>query len=383
MTVRPCLTARISGPLAFRMRCARSLKSRICWPFPWQTGTAANALALASLVPPYGAVYCHREAHINVDECGAPELYTGGAKLVPLAGEGAKIAPHDLAAAAQGHGVVHHVQPAAVSITQATEAGCVYSPDEVAAVAETARSKRLRLHMDGARFANAVAALDVAPAEITWQAGVEVLSFGATKNGCLAAEAVVFFQPELAETFAFHRKRAGHLFSKGRVLSAQLEAYLADDLWLENARHANAMARRLGGGLRPFPVAACGRRSRPTRSSPSCRPQWWRRCRGPAFSSSTASSGLVCSASSVPGTPDSRMSRLSSRLPRPLAGGLRLPACESPRLDQNPFKTLNPARPRARDSGVSCSKVKAATCVCRSDVTSVRAYAHRPNRNGQ
>ena len=224
--------------------------------FPVATGTAANALALASLVPPYGAVYCHREAHINVDECGAPELYTGGAKLVPLAGEGAKIAPHDLAAAAQGHGVVHHVQPAAVSITQATEAGCVYSPGEVAAIAETARSKRLRLHRDGARFANAVAALDVAPAEITWQAGVEVLSFGATKNGCLAAEAVVFFRPELAETFAFHRKRAGHLFSKGRVLSAQLEAYLADDLWLENARHANAMARRLGGGLAALP--GCG-----------------------------------------------------------------------------------------------------------------------------
>ncbi|WP_119168642.1 threonine aldolase family protein [Algihabitans albus] len=221
--------------------------------FPVATGTAANALALATLVPPYGAIYCHRDAHINLDECGAPELYTGGAKLVTLAGEGAKIAPDSLAEAAQGHGVVHHVQPAAVSITQATEAGCLYSPEEVAAIAETARSKQLKLHMDGARFANAVAALDLPPAEITWKAGVDVLSFGATKNGCLAAEAVVFFRPELAESFRFHRKRAGHLFSKGRVISAQLEAYLKDRLWLENARHANGMARRLGAGLAALP----------------------------------------------------------------------------------------------------------------------------------
>lgn len=221
--------------------------------FPVATGTAANALALAALSPPYGAIYCHRDAHINVDECGAPELYTGGAKLVLLPGEGAKIAPESLAEAARGQGVVHHVQPAAVSITQATEAGCVYRPGEVAALAETARSKTLRLHMDGARFANAVAALAVPPAEVTWKAGVDVLSFGATKNGCLAAEAVVFFRPELAEAFAFHRKRAGHLLSKGRVVSAQLEAYLTEDLWLENARHANAMARRLGEGLAAVP----------------------------------------------------------------------------------------------------------------------------------
>lgn len=221
--------------------------------FPVATGTAANALALAALSPPYGAIYCHRDAHINVDECGAPELYTGGAKLVSLPGEGAKIAPDSLAQAVRGQGVVHHVQPAAVSITQATEAGCVYRPEEVAALAETARSKGLKLHMDGARFANAVAALAVSPAEVTWKAGVDVLSFGATKNGCLAAEAVVFFRPELAEAFAFHRKRAGHLLSKGRVISAQLEAYLTDGLWLENARHANAMARHLAEGLAALP----------------------------------------------------------------------------------------------------------------------------------
>jgi threonine aldolase len=221
--------------------------------FPVATGTAANALALACLTPPYGAVYCHREAHINVDECGAPELFTGGAKLVLLDGPGAKIAPETLDAAVGGRGVVHHVQPAAVSLTQATEAGLVYPPEEVAALAEAARAQGLRVHMDGARFANAVAALDVAPAELTWKAGVDVLSFGATKNGCLAAEAVIFFDPSLAESFVYHRKRTGHLVSKGRILSAQLEAYVTEDLWLENARHANAMARRLGEGLAAVP----------------------------------------------------------------------------------------------------------------------------------
>jgi threonine aldolase len=223
--------------------------------FPVATGTAANALALACLTPPYGAVYCHRQAHINVDECGAPELYTGGAKLVPLDGQGAKLTPEAILAAATGGGVVHHVQPSAVSVTQATEAGCVYRPEEVAAVAEACRARGLKLHMDGARFANAVAALDVPPAEVTWKAGVQVLSFGATKNGCLAAEAVVFFEPALAETFAFHRKRSGHLVSKGRMLAAQLDAYLGDELWLRNARHANAMARRLAEGLAALPGA--------------------------------------------------------------------------------------------------------------------------------
>jgi threonine aldolase len=217
--------------------------------FPLATGSAANALALSALVPRFGAVYCHREAHINVDECGAPEFYTGGAKLVVLEGEGAKITPEAVAATAFGAGIVHHVQPAAISITQASEKGTVYTPDEVAALAALARKQSLALHMDGARFANALAHLGCSPAEATWKAGVDVLSLGATKNGAMAAEAAVFFKPEQARDFAYLRKRAGHLFSKQRFVSAQLEAYLADDLWLRNARHANALARRLGEGL--------------------------------------------------------------------------------------------------------------------------------------
>ncbi len=219
--------------------------------FPVATGTAANVLALSAMTPPWGAIYCHRESHVNTDECGAPELYTGGAKLVPLEGQGAKIAADDLAArlAAAGAGVVHHVQPAAVSVTQASEAGTVYKQGELGAIAEAARAHGLGLHMDGARFANAVAALDCAPADITWKAGIDALSFGATKNGAAAAEAVVIFRRDLAETLGFRRKRGGHLFSKMRFLSVQLEAYLADGLWLRLARHANDMAGRLAGGL--------------------------------------------------------------------------------------------------------------------------------------
>jgi threonine aldolase len=224
--------------------------------FPVATGTAANVLCLSVMVPPFGAVYCHEEAHIAVDECGAPEFYTGGAKLVPLAGAHGKLAAHDLAGAVAGAGVVHHVQPAAISLTQASEAGTVYTRAETAAIAEVARGHGLGLHVDGARFANALVSLDCSPAEITWKAGVDALSFGATKNGALAAEAVVLFKPELAATLGYRRKRGGHLFSKMRFLSAQLEAYLADDLWLANARHANAMAARLADGLRALPGAA-------------------------------------------------------------------------------------------------------------------------------
>jgi len=217
--------------------------------FPVATGTAANVLALSVMVPPYGAVYCHQEAHIQVDECGAPEFYTGGAKLVPLAGAHAKLEPATLAGAIEGAGNVHAVQPAAISLTQASEAGTVYTPEETAALAQVARGHGLGVHMDGARFANALAALGCSPAEATWKAGVDALSFGATKNGALGAEAVVLFRPELAATFAYRRKRGGHLFSKMRFLSAQLNAYLDDDLWLRNAAHANAMARRLAEGL--------------------------------------------------------------------------------------------------------------------------------------
>jgi threonine aldolase len=225
--------------------------------FPVATGTAANSLALSMLAPPYGAIYCHRDAHIAVDECGAPELYTGGAKLVGLPGEHGKLSLADVRAALAGahKGVVHHVQPAAISLTQATESGTAYRPAEVAAIAAAGRELGVRLHMDGARFANALAFLGVSPADLTWRAGVDILSFGATKNGALAAEAVVIFDPKRAEEFAFRRKRAGHLFSKMRFLSAQLDAYLADDLWLRNARHANAMARHLAEGLARIPGA--------------------------------------------------------------------------------------------------------------------------------
>jgi threonine aldolase len=217
--------------------------------FPVATGTAANALALASLTPPWGVVYGHRDAHFQVDECGAPEFYTGGAKLRTLEGDHGKISAADLEAAIVGRGVVHHAQPASVSLTQSTEAGTVYQPGEIEAVAEVCRRHGLALHVDGARFANAVASLARSPADLTWRAGVDALSFGATKNGAMAAEAVVFFQPAKAADLAYRRKRGGHLFSKMRFLSAQLEAYLADDLWLANARHANRMATRLAEGL--------------------------------------------------------------------------------------------------------------------------------------
>ncbi|RMF67659.1 MAG: low specificity L-threonine aldolase [Cyanobacteria bacterium J069] len=228
--------------------------------FPVATGSAANALALSVVTPPYGAIYCHTEAHINVDECGAPELFTGGAKLVTLAGENGKITAEGLAQAleAAGIGFVHHVQPAAVSITQATEAGTVYTLAEIRAIAQVAHHYDLPLHLDGARFANALVSLGCTPAEMTWRAGVDIVSFGATKNGAIAAEAVLFFNPQQAQSFAYRRKRGGHLFSKMRFLSAQLAAYLSDDLWLRNATHANRMARRLADGLQQIPgISLC------------------------------------------------------------------------------------------------------------------------------
>lgn len=225
------------------------------------TGTAANALALSVMAPPYGAVFCHAEAHVECDECGAPEFYTGGAKLVLLESADGKIRAEDLgdALGASDHGV-HHVQEAAVSLTQATEAGTVYSPDEVGGIAELAHGHGLKVHMDGARFANAVASLGCSPAEASWRAGVDILSFGASKNGALAAEAVVIFDRTLSATFAYRRKRGGHLFSKMRFLAAQFDAYLEDGLWLRNAAHANAMAARLAEGLAGVPGAAMGNR---------------------------------------------------------------------------------------------------------------------------
>ena len=225
--------------------------------FPVATGTAANALALSQMTPPYGMVYVHPDSHVYSDECGAPEFYTGGAKLVPVPGADGKLDAGGLAAAIHGHWteIVHHPQPAAVSISQASEAGTVYTSAEVEALAEVARSHGLGLHMDGARFANAVAALGCSPAEASWKAGVDMLSFGATKNGALAAEAVLVFDPARAADLAFRRKRGGHLFSKMRVLTAQLAAYLSDDLWLRLARHANVQAARLAGGLQDVPGA--------------------------------------------------------------------------------------------------------------------------------
>ena len=225
--------------------------------FPVVTGTAANALALAVMTPPFGAVYCHAEAHILVDECGAPEFYAGGARLVPVEGADGKIAAADLAAvlAADGTGDVHRFQPATLSLAQLTECGTAYRVDEIAALAEVARGHGLRVHMDGARFTNALVGLGCTPAEMTWRAGVDILSFGATKNGAWAAEAVVVFTPALAVEMAYRRKRAGHLLSKMRFVSAQLEAYLTDELWLRNAAHANAMAQRLAQGLGAVPGA--------------------------------------------------------------------------------------------------------------------------------
>lgn len=218
------------------------------------TGTAANALSLAALTPPWGAVLCHAESHVENDECGAPEFFTGGAKLVHVAGAEAKIDPEALAEAAQrNRGDVHCVQPAAVSITQASELGTLYSVGETAAIGAVCRQAGLPLHMDGSRFANAVAALGATPAEMTWKAGVDVLSFGATKNGALGVEAIVLFDCERAGELAFRRKRAGHLSSKMRFLAAQMEAYLEGDLWLANARQANTMAARLDAGLRALP----------------------------------------------------------------------------------------------------------------------------------
>ncbi|WP_422041669.1 threonine aldolase family protein [Roseibium sp.] len=216
------------------------------------TGTAANALALATFGRPGGAVFCHRDSHINIDECNCPEFMTSGNKLVGLPGGGCKIAPDDLTAAMSRFqdGVVMHGQVASVSISQATESGTVYTVGEIGAIAEAARSRSLPLHMDGARFTNALVTLGCTPAEMTWKAGVDVLSFGGTKNGCWCAEAVVFFDPEQAREFEYFRKRAGHLFSKSRFVAAQFEGYFENDSWLDTARHANAMALKLAEGIR-------------------------------------------------------------------------------------------------------------------------------------
>ncbi len=214
--------------------------------FAVSSGTAANSLALATLCPSWGTVLTHVEAHIERDECGAPEFFTGGAKLSLVGGAGAKISGDDLLARLtwfEPH--VHGVQPRMLSITQATERGAIYTPQEISVLAKVAHQRGMSVHMDGARFANALVAQRVSAAELTWKAGVDVLSFGVIKNGGMNAEAVVFFDPERVADFEFRRKRAGQLFCKGRYAAVQLLAYLQTGLWKRNAEHANALAARI------------------------------------------------------------------------------------------------------------------------------------------
>ncbi|WP_374435728.1 low specificity L-threonine aldolase [Tabrizicola sp.] len=215
------------------------------------TGTAANALAIATHVQPWDGVFCHRLAHIAEDECNAPEFYSG-AKLVLIPGEHGKITPDALSAAlaTTGESGVHGVQRGMLSLTNVTEAGTVYTPAEITALTALAKAKGIPCHLDGARFANALVATGATPAEMTWKAGIDVLSLGGTKNGCLGMEGVVLFNPAKAWELELRRKRGGHLFSKHRFLSAQMEAYLTDGLWLKLATQANAMGQRLVEGLR-------------------------------------------------------------------------------------------------------------------------------------
>ncbi len=222
---------------------------------PVVTGTAANCLALATATPSHGAMLCHRNSHVNEDECGAASVFAHGGKIVPVDGPMGKIDPQALKAAiaVMPKGVVHRSQATAVTLTQATESGTIYKPDEIAAIAAIAAKSQLCLHMDGARFGNAIAALKRPPADITWKLGVNVLSFGATKGGAMGAEALVFFDKSRLSDVEFRRKQAGHLLSKMRFVSAQLLAYVQDDLWLRLCGHANAMAARLADGLANLP----------------------------------------------------------------------------------------------------------------------------------
>ena len=213
-------------------------------------GTGANSLALSAMCPPFGGVVCHEFSHINTDECNAPELFTGGAKLITLSGNNAKITPAAITDKLKQfvHGE-HGAKLSALSITNATELGTVYSPSEIKALASVVKPHGLKMHMDGARFANALVGLGCTPAEMTWKAGIDVLSFGGTKNGGMLLEAVVFFDKALAEDFLYRRKRAGQLISKSRFISAQMLAYLDDDVWLSNAKHANSLAQTLAQGF--------------------------------------------------------------------------------------------------------------------------------------
>lgn len=218
--------------------------------FPVITGTAANALALATLCPPYGAILCHADSHIAADECGAPEFFSHGAKIIGLEGKDGKLTPNAVEAwISKLRPGVHSPKPSVLSITQLTEAGTVYQPDEIARLAETARKYGMSLHIDGARFANALASLGCEPADISWRAGADAVSFGATKNGAIGAEAVLFFGRTHISEFEYRRKKSGHLLSKMRFISMQFSAYLNGDRWIENARRANSLAALLADGL--------------------------------------------------------------------------------------------------------------------------------------
>ncbi len=221
------------------------------------TGTAANALAIATHCPPWGAVFCHTHAHVAEDECNAPEFYSG-AKLVLVPGDHGKMTPATLgdALANTGTGGVHGVQRGMLTLTNVTEAGTLYTPEELAALTALAKAHDLPCHLDGARFANALVATGATPAAMTWAAGIDVLSLGGTKNGCMGVEGVVFFDPKKAWEFELRRKRGGHLWSKNRFLAAQMEAYLTDNLWLRLASQANAMGQRLAAGLAQKPGAS-------------------------------------------------------------------------------------------------------------------------------
>ncbi|MFK7903293.1 MAG: low specificity L-threonine aldolase, partial [Nitratireductor sp.] len=212
------------------------------------TGTAANSLCLAATAKPGGITFCHEEAHIIMDECGAPEFFSNGSRLVPLAGREGKIDLEALSAKFEEFdpSFVHYGRPSAVSITQATEIGSVYKLDEIEAICDVAHKNDVRAHMDGARFANALVGHGCTPAQMTWKAGIDYLSFGGTKNGCWCAEALICFNDNMSEELAFLRKRSGQLFSKSRFIAAQFEAYLADGLWLELAKNANDAAQMLG-----------------------------------------------------------------------------------------------------------------------------------------
>nr|WP_274425905.1 low specificity L-threonine aldolase [Chelativorans sp. YIM 93263] len=232
----------------------RAVEERFCEIFEREvavffvaTGTAANSLSMALVNRPGGVIFTHEQAHMHEDECGAPEYLTGGARICGIHGPLGRIDSASLDAAIRRYPAefVHAGQPMTASITQSTEIGTIYTLDEITAIAETCRAHDLPLHMDGARFANALVALGTTPAEMTWKRGVDILSFGATKNGCWCAEAVVVFDPAKARDMPFLRKRAAHLFSKSRFIAAQFDAYFSNELWLKNARHANAMATRL------------------------------------------------------------------------------------------------------------------------------------------